>query len=37
MQTLRNLAHNLIAHPLAGLLWAFGLTAWGDWVHDTIQ
>ena len=31
---LRNLRHNLIAHPLAGVLWALGLERAGDWVHD---
>ncbi len=34
MQTLKNLRHNLIAHPVAGVLWALGLTRSGDWVHD---
>lgn len=32
--TIRNLRHNLVAHPIAGVLWALGFTAAGDWVHD---
>ena len=31
---LKNLKHNLIAHPIAGLLWVVGLEKWGDWVHN---
>jgi hypothetical protein len=31
------LAHNLIAHPIAGLLWALGLRPAGDWIHDRIS
>ena len=30
---MRLLAHNLIAHPIAGILWALGLDALGDSVH----
>lgn len=26
--------HNFFLHPVAGLLWLFGLAAWGDAVHD---
>lgn len=26
--------HNLIAHPICGLLWLVGLTAAGNWLHD---
>lgn len=32
--TLRNLRHNLIAHPIAGVLWACGLLKAGDHVHS---
>ena len=28
------LRHNLIAHPIAGVLWLFGYEKAGDWVHD---
>lgn len=31
---LKNARHNLIAHPIAGVLWLFGCERWGDWVHD---
>jgi hypothetical protein len=31
---LRNLRHNLIAHPVAGIFWFFGLEKVGNWVHD---
>jgi hypothetical protein len=31
---LLNARHNLIAHPVAGVLWLFGFDRWGDWVHD---
>jgi hypothetical protein len=34
MRKLRLLRHNLIAHPIAGLLWLFNLERLGDWVHD---
>lgn len=33
-EKLKNLRHNLIVHPVAGLLWCFGLKRWGDWLHD---
>ncbi len=26
--------HNLIAHPVAGVLWLLGFEKAGDWVHD---
>ena len=26
--------HNLVAHPLAELLYLFGSDRWADWVHD---
>lgn len=29
----RCLLHNLVAHPIAGLLWALGLERAGDAVH----
>jgi len=28
------LRHNLIAHPVAGILWLLNLEKAGDWVHD---
>lgn len=28
------LLHNLIGHPIAGILWALGFNKQGDWVHD---
>jgi hypothetical protein len=28
------LIHNLIGHPVAGILWALGAEHAGDWVHD---
>jgi hypothetical protein len=31
---MRFLAHNVIAHPIAGILWALGLDAIGDRVHE---
>lgn len=31
---LRIARHNIIAHPIAGVLWLFGFRAGGDWVHD---
>lgn len=31
---LTNARHNLLAHPIAGILWLFGLETAGDWVHD---
>lgn len=38
MTTLRScvqlLGHNLIAHPLAGVLWALGFDNLGDAVHE---
>ena len=33
---LRNARHNLVAHPIAGILWLFGFEQAGDWVHDNI-
>lgn len=33
---LRMLRHNLVAHPVAGVLWAFGFEAAGDYVHNTL-
>lgn len=35
VRRLRHARHNLIAHPVAGVLWLVGLQAAGDWVHDT--
>lgn len=26
--------HNIIGHPIAEILWLFGLTKAGDYVHD---
>ena len=34
VEKLKNLRHNLVAHPLAGICWFFGLAAAGDWLHD---
>jgi hypothetical protein len=31
------LTHNLIAHPVAGVLWALGFDRAGDWIHDRIS
>lgn len=31
---LKHARHNLIAHPIAGLLWLFGFEMAGDWIHD---
>ncbi len=31
---LLNARHNLIAHPIAGLLWLLGYESEGDWVHN---
>jgi len=28
------LCHNCIAHPIAGVLWFFGLDVAGDYVHE---
>lgn len=33
-ERLRNARHNLIANPVAGVLWLFGIERWGDWVHN---
>jgi hypothetical protein len=33
----RWLAHNLIAHPIAGLMWALGFRRAGNWIHDRIS
>ena len=33
-ESLRNLRHNLVTHPLAGLCWFFGWQALGDWLHE---
>jgi hypothetical protein len=33
---LLNARHNLIAHPIAGVLWLFGCERWGDWIHDNL-
>ena len=27
------LFHNLVGHPIAGVLWALGFDFLGDWVH----
>ncbi len=35
LHILRMLRHNLLAHPVAGILWAFQWEHGGDWVHDT--
>ena len=32
-KTMRFLLHNCLVHPVAGLLWFFGLDAAGDAVH----
>ena len=29
------LIHNVIIHPIAGVLWFVGLTRTGDWLHDS--
>lgn len=34
MKRLAFLFHNLVIHPLAGLLWFCGFVEWGDKVHD---
>jgi hypothetical protein len=40
MQTIKrrlvNFRHNMVAHPIAGVLWLFGFEKAGDWVHDHI-
>lgn len=28
------LIHNLIGHPIAGILWAIGAEQAGNWIHD---
>jgi hypothetical protein len=33
MQRLKNAWHNIVIHPVAGVLWLFGFETWGDWVH----
>lgn len=33
MLKIKMLWHNLVLHPLAGMLWFVGLTRAGDWVH----
>lgn len=33
MRRLRNAWHNIVIHPVAGVLWLFGCSEWGDWVH----
>lgn len=30
----RNLRHNLVIHPIAGMLWFFGYEKAGDYLHD---
>ena len=34
MKRLAFLFHNLVIHPIAGLLWFCGFVEWGDKVHD---
>jgi hypothetical protein len=34
MQRWRNLRHNLVVHPVAGVLWFLGFDRAGDWLHD---
>lgn len=34
MRSLAMLAHNCIAHPVAGVLWFVGLRQAGDHVHE---
>lgn len=36
MRKLRLLIHNLVAHPIAGVLWFLCLEKAGDWVHDNL-
>ena len=26
--------HDVIIHPICGILWILGLDKWGDWLHD---
>lgn len=33
MNRLRNAWHNIVIHPIAGVLWLFGCQRCGDWVH----
>ena len=34
LKRLRNFRHNIVAHPIAGVLWLFGFQRAGDWIHD---
>lgn len=34
MRRLMNARHNLIAHPIAGILWLLGFEKTGNWIHD---
>ncbi len=34
LRRLRFLLHNVVAHPVAGICWFFGLGRLGDWLHD---
>ena len=36
IRRLKNARHNLIAHPIAGILWLFGFEKLGDWVHNHV-
>jgi len=36
VRRLTNFRHNMVAHPIAGMLWLFGFEQAGDWVHDNI-
>lgn len=31
---LAHAGHNIIVHPIVGVLYLFGCQQWGDWVHD---
>jgi len=26
--------HDILAHPICGLCWIFGIDTFGDWLHD---
>ncbi len=34
MSSLGYLVHDVVAHPVCGLLWIFGARTVGDWLHD---
>lgn len=35
-QRLLNFRHNVVAHPIAGILWLVGFQKAGDWIHNNL-